>query len=142
MARVYANVKSALLSLFSMFLFKIIYPIYCKNLNQNLDTLFLLIASSFSQKNHQSPPPHMTHFPPSPGSVPMFWRECLHIGDAGSPEEVGDARPPHRGGHRLARGLDAGQQLRQVTYNVNIIIPFIFILPFTGSEIIKHSFCL
>ena len=57
----------------------------------------------------------MTHFPPSPGSVPMFWRECLHIGDAGSPEEVGDARPPHRGGHRLARRLDAGQQLRQVT---------------------------
>ena len=72
MARVYANVKSALLPLFSMFLFKIIYPIYCKNLNQNLDTLFLMIASSFSQKNHQSPPPPMTHFPPSPGSFPMF----------------------------------------------------------------------
>ena len=74
--------------------------------------------------------------------VSTLTRSHLHIGVAGCPEEVGDARPPHRGGHRLARGLDAGQQLRQVTYNVNIIIPFIFILPFTGSEIIKHSFCL
>ena len=50
----------------------------------------------------------------------------LHIGVAGCPEEVGDARPPHRGGHRLARGLDAGQQLRQVTCNANTIIHHTF----------------
>ena len=51
----------------------------------------------------------------------------LHICVAGCPEEVGDARPPHRGGHRLARGLDAGQQLRQVSCNVNTIIYLLFL---------------
>ena len=58
--------------------------------------------------------------------VSTLTRSHLHIGVSGCPEEVGDARPPHRGGHRLARGLDAGQQLRQVSCNVNTITYFYF----------------
>ena len=42
---------------------------------------------------------------------------ALHVGVPGGPEQVGDARPPHGGGHGLAGGLDAGQQLGQVAWH-------------------------
>ena len=40
----------------------------------------------------------------------------LDIGVPRGPEQVGDPGPAHRGGHGLAGGLDAGQQLGEVTW--------------------------
>ena len=45
-----------------------------------------------------------------------FFLPNLNIGVPRGPEEVGDAGPAHRGGHGLAGGLDAGQQLGEVTW--------------------------
>ena len=40
----------------------------------------------------------------------------LDIGVPRCPEQVGDPGPAHRGGHGLAGGLDAGEQLGQITW--------------------------